>query len=739
MKKIININLSGRVIPIEDSAYEKLQAYIESLRRYFANEESRDEIINDIESRIAELLYEKIRKGAETTTDADIDEIIASMGTVEDFEAAEKENIAASASASSSSSAQGGQQQQQYSYTEKKSKGRLYRDSNDRFIGGVCSGIANYLNLDPSVVRILFAIITFGGFGLGILAYIILWIVLPPKDLESSYGKRLYRNPDNRILGGVAGGLAAYFNRSASTIRIIFAAPILLSILINILRTATHSFDVGFAWNIGFGSLTGTFILAYIILWIVLPEASSDYQKMEMRGETVDVNRIRQNVKEGVSNMKDRMKAWGDEVKTSAENIGNRTKEMSGEFREEVRRGGRGIGHAIGVIFKVFFLFIAGSIAFALFVAVIAIIFGGVAWWPVNNFLWTSKWQQVFAWGTLIFFLVVPLIGFVTWLIRRIIRAKSRNNYLGWTFGGLWLLGWVCAVLFASSVSRDFSVWKNDGGTELTLAQPAGGKMIVAVTEPQLEQTGNMWWMDDESRGWDLTADTLRLSTIKIDDVQPSYDANYHVIIKKYSYGRTPEEAMDRAKGIQYKASSRDSILDLGSGYAISKDKKFRFQQVHIEILVPVGKKIRFDESVKEKLSQVNFKIKRKHKRGVDIIIEDDNNEWDHRFGYETGVDYTMGADRQLHGPDGKPVSGTISEEKKDSLSANDIQQQLEEARKKQKQDSIDNIKRIKELEEKQKAGTNKSTTLNIKVKTKSGKDALVAGPSPVFSLVQYF
>ena len=51
MKKIININLSGRVIPIEDSAYEKLQGYIESLRRYFANEEGRDEIINDIESR----------------------------------------------------------------------------------------------------------------------------------------------------------------------------------------------------------------------------------------------------------------------------------------------------------------------------------------------------------------------------------------------------------------------------------------------------------------------------------------------------------------------------------------------------------------------------------------------------------------------------------------------------------------------------------------------------------------
>src|SRR3954468_17937435 len=86
MKKIININLSGRVIPIEDSAYESLQRYIESLRRYFANEEGRDEIINDIESRIAELMNDKVRKGTDAITDADVKEIIASMGSIEDFE-----------------------------------------------------------------------------------------------------------------------------------------------------------------------------------------------------------------------------------------------------------------------------------------------------------------------------------------------------------------------------------------------------------------------------------------------------------------------------------------------------------------------------------------------------------------------------------------------------------------------------------------------------------------------------
>ena len=159
MKKIININLSGRVIPIEDAAYEKLQGYIESLRRYFAKEEGRDEIINDIESRIAELMSEKVRKGADAVTETDVSEIIASMGTVEDFEAEEKETAGAGLGAATNSSQQSSQPN--FTYANKKSRGRLYRDTNDKFIGGVCSGIAAYMNVDPAIVRILFAIITF--------------------------------------------------------------------------------------------------------------------------------------------------------------------------------------------------------------------------------------------------------------------------------------------------------------------------------------------------------------------------------------------------------------------------------------------------------------------------------------------------------------------------------------------------------------------------------------------------
>lgn len=721
MKKIININLSGRVIPIEDSAYEKLQSYIESLRRYFANEEGRDEIINDIESRIAELMDEKVRKGSSAITDADINEIIASMGRPEDFDAAE---TAEAATASSKQNTRG-----DYSYTERKTRRRLYRDSSDKFIGGVCSGIANYLNTDPAIIRILFAIITFGGFGLGFLVYILLWMILPDKDLEGFSGKRLYRNPDDRIIGGVAGGLAAYFNSRTSTVRLVFAAPIVLSILIGMLDGFSWRHDFDFFPNIIFGSLSGTFILAYVILWMVLPEARSTYEKMEMRGEKVDVNSIRQNVKEGMGNVGDRVKGWSEEVKESAQNFGTKAKEFANtrgkafaaEVNETARRGGRGLGHAIGVLFKVFFLFVAGTIAFALFVALIALIFGGVAWWPINDFLWTSKWQQIYAWGTLIFFLGVPLIGFITWVIRRILRVRSRSGYLGWTFGFLWTMGWIAAILFAASLTKDFRVYKPVDDT-ITINQPANNKMIVAVSQPELEYTGSFGWMsdDDGKEGWDLSGDTLKMSTIKF-NINASIDSAYHVTMKRYSFGRTEAEARNRAEKIQYAVVSKDSVLDLASGFAIDKDSKYRGQQVEIEIQVPVGKKIRFDRSVNDKLSQTGFRIKRSYRKGlVDIRIEDDYLD---RF--NSDVEYVMGIDGILKDASGKDIIN------RDEYRYNDKDSiELKRSIEQKKQE-------LKELEEKQKE--QQKSNGGIQESMDDEEAVIGSSPTPVFSLVKSF
>src|ERR1700748_2905334 len=130
MKKIININFHSRVIPIEESAYEILQQYIESLRRHFANEEGRDEIISDIENRFAELFYEKLKKGAACITDDDVNSIIASIGRPEELE----EEEAATGAQSASSSYTNAGAQSGYSGAETR---RLFRADNDKLLGGV--------------------------------------------------------------------------------------------------------------------------------------------------------------------------------------------------------------------------------------------------------------------------------------------------------------------------------------------------------------------------------------------------------------------------------------------------------------------------------------------------------------------------------------------------------------------------------------------------------------------------
>lgn len=739
MKKIININLSGRVIPIEDSAYEKLQGYIESLRRYFSHEDGRDEIINDIESRIAEIMDEKIRKGASCVTEDDINSIIASMGRPEDFDDEQE----TTSNYSQQQNTNTGNTGSSFTYTEPKKKNRLYRDSSDKVVGGVCSGLANYLNVDPAIIRLLFAIITFGGFGTGFILYILFWIILPERDMENYGGKRLYRNPEERVLGGVASGIAAYFGKEPYMVRLIFAAPFLLNIILSILSWPFFHAGAVFP-NLVFGSLTGTFILAYIVLWIVLPEAKSQYQKMEMRGEKVDVNTIRQNVKEGMDQMKDRAKDFGDEVKTTAQKFGNQAKEFAEgrgktwgkEVGEAGRRVGVGIGHIIGVLFKAFFLFIAGTIAFALFVALMGLIFGGVGVWPLKNYVLNGFWQNVFAWGTLIFFLGIPLIAFITWLIRRMMRVRSQRSYLGWMFGGLWALGWVSASLLAASLVNDFR--RNQKvESRVSITQPKD-RMIVRVNGPEVRYSGNFWWIDVDNEGWDINEDSLRMANIKV-RIEKSEDSDYHVTLARYSAGKDGNDAKNRAQNIMYNVSYTDSILNLGSGLTVMKDDKFRFQRIIVNIKVPVGKRIRFDESV-DQLHPYNIRMyeKRRWSRS-DWDVDWD---WDNYFEYETNVDYIMKADGELRNTtrpdykkDDKDGGYRYDDNDKEKL-RDDIrnrEQKLEQEKKQIEEDR-------KRLNDTTKPKTTAQETMDdVNEDDKATGDISVNIDSPIFTLANMF
>ncbi len=164
MQKTVNINLSGSIFYIDDDAYAMLREYLDKLENYFGNQEEGKEIINDIESRIAELFNEKLKDKSAVVNKAMVDDVISKMGQPEDFEDETTEG-------------QESNKVKQEIYN--KQKKRLYRDIDNRILGGVCGGIAAYFNTDPVFVRVLFVILPFLSLGIIVPVYIVLWIIIP--------------------------------------------------------------------------------------------------------------------------------------------------------------------------------------------------------------------------------------------------------------------------------------------------------------------------------------------------------------------------------------------------------------------------------------------------------------------------------------------------------------------------------------------------------------------------------
>jgi phage shock protein PspC (stress-responsive transcriptional regulator) len=559
---------------------------------------------------------------------------------------------------------------------------------------------------------------------MGFLIYILLWIILPSRDLDSYVGKRLYRNPDDRIIGGVAGGLAAYFHRyNAWTIRLIFAAPLILNIFFGIINGIFSPWAYHFRpVDVAFIPLTGTFIITYIILWIVLPEAKSAFEKMEMRGEKVDVNSIWQNVQGNMSDIKTKAGAWGEEAMTSAQQFGKRTKEFASTrgktFAAEVRQTARpvasGIGHAIGVIFKAFFLFIAGTIAFALFIVVLVFIMSGVAE-PFKDFLLEGFWQTASLWGVLLLFLAVPLIAIITWIVRRAMKVRSQNRYLGWVFGGLWFLGWVSLGIL---ISTSLATVRRYDKVEESVSVPTGfNKLVVRVNEPGIRYSGSLDWLDTDGEGFDITEDSLHYSNVKL-NVEKSEDSFYHVVLLKYSRGRNKLEARQKAERIVYHVSSLDSNLNLGNGISIAKAQKFRGQQVLVEIKVPVGKRIHFDETVREKLHPLNVKMSDRRRWNRNRWNGDDwNMDWDewNAFNWDSNVDYVMKENGELEKADALERTTPGVYEYKKNPTTDSLRKQIEE-KEKQLQEERQRLKDLEStssvIDKKKKAGSVRTAQL---------------------------
>lgn len=164
MKKTFSVNLGNRVFYIDEDAYLRLKAYLDTIERYFSDEKERTDIINDIETRLSELFTDRLAGNRQVITMEDVQEAIKIMGNPQEI-GGEGKQIP--------------DEEPVYdSYRTTSQRRRLYRDDDNRVIGGVCSGLGAYFDIDPVIIRIVLLVLFF-LFGFGFLLYLILWIVVP--------------------------------------------------------------------------------------------------------------------------------------------------------------------------------------------------------------------------------------------------------------------------------------------------------------------------------------------------------------------------------------------------------------------------------------------------------------------------------------------------------------------------------------------------------------------------------
>ncbi len=183
MKKTVNINLAGTFFHIDEDAFAKLTRYLDAIKRSFTDPQGQDEIIRDIEARIAELFSEKIESKSQVISLIELDEVIAVMGQPEDYIIDEEifDDIPSS---------------QRSKYRSKASHKQLFRDIDNKFIAGVSSGLGHYLGIDAIWIRLIWILLVVIGWGSPILIYILLWILVPAAESTSDKLK-MTREPIN--------------------------------------------------------------------------------------------------------------------------------------------------------------------------------------------------------------------------------------------------------------------------------------------------------------------------------------------------------------------------------------------------------------------------------------------------------------------------------------------------------------------------------------------------------------
>lgn len=544
MKKTLSINISGIIFHIEEDGYETLRKYLDSINRYFSSFEDSSEILADIESRIAEIFLAKLNEGKQVITAEDVQHLIATMGNVSDFKAAEDQDSHRDDFAS--------EPKYEQSSSSQPANKKLFRDQKRKVLGGVCAGLAHYFGVDMVWPRLIFALLAF-GYGGGILVYLVLWLVLPGNQNieEETNIKKMYRKSEGKVLGGVAGGIAAYFGADIVLIRVIFAAL---------------SFFGGFG------------IILYLIFWFSIPEAKTITEKMEMQGEPVTLSNIESNVKKSLNEKGEEESALAKIVlfpfralAAIITFIGKILGPVLVGIIEVVRVI---IGLAIlltGVGLIIFLLITLGILIGAISSSSLPESWG-LAHLEGTNFPIEALKATVPTWSVIAaFFAAFVPAWFITTLGSSIMSKRMLiRPVVAWS---MFAVFFVSIIIVSFTLPRIIFSFKEEGEFKTEKTFDVNGKTAVF----KINETG----LDD-----------YHVTNLSI----KGYDGKILKLTETFkAQGRSRKRAIENAQTVSYNVVQADSVLTFDSNITFNKDAEFHAQRLELELLVPYNQKLVLD------------------------------------------------------------------------------------------------------------------------------------------------
>lgn len=596
MKKNISINLQGIIFHIEEDGYEVLSRYLAEVKAHFSGYRGHEEIVADIESRIAELFAARLSGTKQVISLDDVQAMTAKMGRVSDFQSADEaeddDELLADAVANGTAAGtytkagigdpdgpfgKQGAFGPEGTFGKKGAFGpdgplgagtqadsteprRLFRDMTNRKVAGVAAGIARYFAINPLWVRLgfigLLILIPLAFNDLGwleelgeklaafsVISYIILWIALPknydnPSEQEDRSYRKLYRDVDNGKVSGVSAGLAAYLNTDVTLVRILFIVGL-------------------FAGGISF--------ILYPLLWILVPEAKTISDKMRMRGDAITLSGIDSNVRNSYT-----------------EEGAPGSKRLLGSFFEDLAKTLNPLLTFVGTAIRLFAGVLLTLTGFGILLAIVIALGVGLGiisssddleFGPLQPFL---LFNDISVWAVLSFFLVtaIPaltlLLAGVGLLLRRTVMSRTTSL----TLLGLWLLGVVGSSVAGIRMGREFQREE-----EITQTTNLGGLSSSRLLLERRQLDGGEW---------------VGLDMVGIDSTQAP---RLERIISAKGSSDSVARSNAATSTLHTLRIVNDSTLSVDDHFTFQPSARFRDQEMRLRLLMPAGRTFRMTES----------------------------------------------------------------------------------------------------------------------------------------------